>query len=138
MKIYVCIITILMFTPTTPSSALSTPQQPQNKNNAPKISDDDKDATQPPDQPSIPRLLPSDPNNVDKSIPVIQLGESIAMVELGPIIINVDGTTRRIGNWDDMTEGEQKVAWRRIKKRNEERRIVLEAALQKQQISEDE
>ena len=35
------------------------------------------------------------------------------------------GTTRSIANWDQMTEQERKVAWRRISKRNEERRNAL-------------
>lgn len=61
----------------------------------------------------------------DPSIPTIKLGESITFEEMGPVIINVDGTTRRIDNWDQMTKNEQEVAWRRIAKRNEERRKVL-------------
>jgi hypothetical protein len=51
--------------------------------------------------------------------------ESIRFEEMGPVIINADGTTRRIDNWDQMTKGEQEVAWRRIAKRNEERRMAL-------------
>ncbi len=51
--------------------------------------------------------------------------ESIRFEEMGPVIINADGTTRRIDNWDQMTKGEQEVAWRRIAKRNEERREAL-------------
>lgn len=61
----------------------------------------------------------------DPSIPTIKLGERITFEEMGPVIINVDGTTRRIDNWDQMTKNEQEVAWRRIAKRNEERRKVL-------------
>ncbi len=53
------------------------------------------------------------------------ISESIRFEEMGPIIINADGTTRRIDNWDQMTKKEQEVAWRRISKRNEERRSVL-------------
>ena len=40
------------------------------------------------------------------------------------------GTTRRIENWDTLTKHEQEVSWRRISKRNEQRRKVL---LEKQQ-----
>jgi hypothetical protein len=61
----------------------------------------------------------------DPSIPSIKLGESIRFEEMGPVIINIDGTTRRIDNWDQMTKAEQEVAWRRIAKRNEERRKAL-------------
>eukprot|EP00546_Thalassionema_frauenfeldii_P009846 CAMPEP_0178918096 /NCGR_PEP_ID=MMETSP0786-20121207/13633_1 /TAXON_ID=186022 /ORGANISM="Thalassionema frauenfeldii, Strain CCMP 1798" /LENGTH=132 /DNA_ID=CAMNT_0020591761 /DNA_START=125 /DNA_END=523 /DNA_ORIENTATION=- len=70
----------------------------------------------------IPQLPTADP---DKDIPTIKLGETISFEEMGPVIINLDGTTRRIDNWDTMTEQEQKVAWRRISKRNEERRKKL-------------
>ena len=60
--------------------------------------------------------------------------ESITFEEMGPVIINSDGTTRRIDNWDQMTKGEQEVAWRRIAKRNEERRkVLLERQLEQQE-----
>ena len=34
---------------------------------------------------------------------------------------------RRIDNWETLTESEREVSWRRIKKRNAERREILEA-----------
>lgn len=78
-----------------------------------------------------PFLLPGNPN--DHSIPSIKLGETIRFEDMGPVIINSDGTTRRIANWDQMTKHEQEVTWRRISKRNEERRkILLEAQLKQQ------
>lgn len=61
------------------------------------------------------------------------MGESLKLDHLGPIILNTDGTTRRIDNWDNLTEREREVTWRRIKKRNEERRKILEAQQQQQQ-----
>ena len=70
----------------------------------------------------IPRLPPPDP---DSNLPSIRLGETIQLEEMGPIILNTDGTTRRIVNWDNMTEEEKKVTWRRIRKRNEDRRQQL-------------
>jgi predicted Fe-S protein YdhL (DUF1289 family) len=57
---------------------------------------------------------------------------------MGPVIINSDGTTRRIDNWDQMMKGEQEVAWRRIAKRNEERRKVLLERQQEQQKESEE
>ncbi|KAG7346601.1 hypothetical protein IV203_005670 [Nitzschia inconspicua] len=72
----------------------------------------------------IPRLPPPDPN-ASKDIPTIKLGETIRFEEWGPIILNTDGTTRRIDNWDQLTEKEKEVTWRRISKRNEERRKLL-------------
>lgn len=71
-----------------------------------------------------PLLLPES-NNDDPSIPKIQLGDTISFEEMGPVIINADGTTRRIDNWDKMSKHEQEVAWRRISKRNAERRAAL-------------
>ena len=75
------------------------------------------------ENPDVPLLGEGDPN--DTSIPRIKLGETIRFEEMGPIILNTDGTTRRIANWDTLTEGEKKVTWRRISKRNEERRKRL-------------
>ena len=69
----------------------------------------------------------------DPSIPSIQLGETISFQEMGPVIINSDGTTRRIENWDQMSKHEQEVAWKRISKRNEQRRKALLAAQEQQQ-----
>ena len=80
-----------------------------------------------------PLLLPESNSN-DPSIPKIQLGETISFEEMGPVIINMDGTTRRIDNWDKMTKQEQEVAWRRISKRNTERRAAL---LAKQNMQEE-
>ena len=57
----------------------------------------------------------------------LTLGESLSFAELGPIIIQTDGSTRRISNWESMTKPEQDLTWKRIKKRNEERLVVLRA-----------
>lgn len=70
----------------------------------------------------IPQLPASDP---DADIPTIKLGESIKLDGMGPVIINTDGTTRRIDNWNEMTDREKEVTFRRISKRNEERRKLL-------------
>jgi hypothetical protein len=78
----------------------------------------------------LPRLPPPYP---DSKLRSIKLGETIQFEEMGPVIINVDGTTRRIENWDQLTDSERDVSWRRISKRNEERRKIL---LQKQQEEE--
>ena len=73
---------------------------------------------------TLPQLPAGDPN--DKTVPVLKLGESMKIPEMGPVIINTDGTTRQIANWDKMTEHEKTVTWRRISKRNAERRAMLE------------
>lgn len=81
------------------------------------------------DSGEVPKLPEADP---DSNLPRINLGETIRFEEMGPVILNTDGTTRRIANWDQMTEQEQKVTWRRISKRNEERRKILLEQQQKQ------
>ena len=73
---------------------------------------------------TLPQLPAGDPN--DKTVPVLKLGESMKFEEMGPVVINTDGTTRQIANWDKMTEHEKTVTWRRISKRNAERRAMLE------------
>ena len=70
----------------------------------------------------IPRLPVADP---DSQLPTIRLGETISFQEMGPVIINSDGTTRRISNWDTLSDHEKEVSWRRIAKRNGERRAKL-------------
>jgi predicted Fe-S protein YdhL (DUF1289 family) len=55
------------------------------------------------------------------------LGEKIALEELGPIIINADGTTRRITNWVTLTKTEQDSTWRLIAARNLKRLKKLQS-----------
>mmetsp|Transcript_6406 Transcript_6406/g.12816 ORF Transcript_6406/g.12816 Transcript_6406/m.12816 type:complete len:142 (-) Transcript_6406:150-575(-) len=91
-------------------------------------SDDTGDAS------AIPQLPES---SGDPNIPSIKLGETIRFEEWGPIILNTDGTTRRIANWDNLTQQEKKVTWRRISKRNEERRLVLLEQMKEKQDDEE-
>jgi len=73
---------------------------------------------------ALPQLPAVDPNSTEK-LPTLKLGETLRLDAMGPIILNKDGTTRRIDNWNELTKQEQEVTWRRIKKRNEERRNKL-------------
>jgi hypothetical protein len=73
----------------------------------------------------LPQLPASTDDDNNKNIPRIQLGESISFERLGPIILNSDGTTRTIDNWSELSESERAVAWRRIAKRNADRREAL-------------
>lgn len=54
-----------------------------------------------------------------------RLGETLSLDELGPIIINADGTTRRIHNWNQLSKWEQERTLVRIAKRNQERVAAL-------------
>jgi hypothetical protein len=93
-------------------------------------SDQQQEQQQPPpnqDQ-EVLQLPPVDPNAAPDDMPTLDLasGGSIKLESLGPIILNTDGTTRRISNWDQLSPHEQEVSWRRIRTRNEQRRKILE------------
>ena len=62
-----------------------------------------------------------------------QLGEALKLDELGPIIVNPDGTTRRIANWDSLSRQERESAWRLISARN---RLRIER-LRGQEVGEE-
>eukprot|EP00519_Triparma_laevis_P007311 CAMPEP_0182505364 /NCGR_PEP_ID=MMETSP1321-20130603/19104_1 /TAXON_ID=91990 /ORGANISM="Bolidomonas sp., Strain RCC1657" /LENGTH=100 /DNA_ID=CAMNT_0024710891 /DNA_START=122 /DNA_END=424 /DNA_ORIENTATION=+ len=74
-----------------------------------------------PTQEEVLSLPPADASIPEQKIRSLKVGESLDFAELGPIIINSDGTTRRIANWDDMTKAEQDKTWERISKRNAKR-----------------
>eukprot|EP01032_Pedospumella_encystans_P022892 gene22892-25928_t len=83
--------------------------------------------------------LPS-PKVHDPLEPVHQLevnGDSIAMTELGPIIVNADGTLRRIENWSKLTKQEQANTMRVVTRRNKKRLEALKE-LQKEEETEQE
>lgn len=63
----------------------------------------------------------------DGPVPKLAVGGKLVFDTLGPIIINSDGTTRRITNWDKLTEREREWTLRKIRQRNNERRDKLEA-----------
>lgn len=59
-------------------------------------------------------------------------GESSTSFEdLGPVVLNEDGSLSRIKNWADMTEAERRRTGKVIAKRNAKRRDVLLKALGK-------
>lgn len=83
--------------------------------------------------------LPS-PKVHDPLEPVHQLevnGDSIAMTDLGPIIVNADGTLRRIENWSKLTKQEQANTMRVVTRRNKKRLEALKE-LQKEEKTEQE
>jgi len=68
----------------------------------------------------------------------LKLGETLKLEHLGPIIINSDGTTRRIENWDKLTSAEQKNTWRLISARNQKRIEALKRELEEQKALEED
>lgn len=123
----------LAFATSSSPSSMSHQQKPPPLNNS--VGNIEKAQEEDSEDNVIPQIMPADPN--DDSIPTLQFGETLRFEELGPIILNTDGTTRRIENWNEMTDREREVTWRRIKKRNEERRKVLEAEQEQQQVTKD-
>jgi hypothetical protein len=71
--------------------------------------------------------LPST-EDVDNSAPKeLQIDQTIKLEELGPMVVNEDGTMSRVNNWSEMTEFEKKSFNRLILKRNKERLEKLKA-----------
>lgn len=55
----------------------------------------------------------------------LEFGDTLALDDLGPIIINKDGSLRRITNWSELSPSEQKNTLRKISLRNHKRLGVL-------------
>ncbi len=56
----------------------------------------------------------------------LTLGQRVSLEEeLGPLVVNADGTVARISNWKQMTERERSNVLRVLGKRNKERLDVL-------------
>lgn len=124
---------ILMSTPSTSSFAAGATPQPQSSPEGSYSESKEKPSEKGTSKSGVDEILQlpaSLPGNED--VQTLKMGESIKLDHLGPIILNSDGTTRQISNWDTLSEREREVTWRRIKKRNEERRqqLLLENDIQ--------
>eukprot|EP01064_Diplonema_japonicum_P034180 TRINITY_DN7000_c0_g2_i1.p1 TRINITY_DN7000_c0_g2~~TRINITY_DN7000_c0_g2_i1.p1 ORF type:complete len:113 (+),score=27.08 TRINITY_DN7000_c0_g2_i1:47-385(+) len=62
----------------------------------------------------------------------LKLGERVKLDHIGPLVINKDGSTRRVTNWEAMTEQEREVAYKRITERNRERIKNLKEKLERE------
>ena len=75
--------------------------------------------------------LPAPRPAADGEAPVrsvdLSSGATVSLDALGPVVVNVDGTLCRIGNWAAMTLGEQATTQRRISERNNQRLAALRA-----------
>jgi hypothetical protein len=67
--------------------------------------------------------LEYNPNAAASQLPVNGLAKKFD--ELGPMVINSDGTISRITNWASLSPQEQSTTFRLISKRNEQRRQQL-------------
>mmetsp|Transcript_49385 Transcript_49385/g.114152 ORF Transcript_49385/g.114152 Transcript_49385/m.114152 type:complete len:209 (-) Transcript_49385:129-755(-) len=55
----------------------------------------------------------------------VNSGQAVTLDQLGPVVVNTDGSLARITNWHQMSEQEQAVTKRRIAKRNVSRLKVF-------------
>ena len=76
-----------------------------------------------PDPAQAPLALPETASS--EATQKIDLGTTVKLDHLGPMVVNQDGTLSRISNWDNMSEIEQKNTIRIIGKRNKQRLEAL-------------
>ena len=70
---------------------------------------------------AAPALAPAAPV-ADRPITLdASTGDAVVLEQLGPVVVNSDGTLSRITNWDTMTPGERATAKRLLSKRNRKR-----------------
>mmetsp|Transcript_8019 Transcript_8019/g.11021 ORF Transcript_8019/g.11021 Transcript_8019/m.11021 type:complete len:110 (-) Transcript_8019:361-690(-) len=88
-------------------------------------------------QPMLALPAPSDAKRLETN--TVKLGENVKFDELGPVVINSNGTISRIANWDRMTEIEKETTYRVLVKRNNLRRkrLLEQQEKSKQKISEN-
>jgi len=65
-------------------------------------------------------------------------GAGIKLDDLGPVIVNKDGTMRRIANWANLSPQEQAATLRRIGKRNQERVKELQERQEKEKLKTEQ
>ncbi|KAJ8595022.1 hypothetical protein M405DRAFT_783863 [Rhizopogon salebrosus TDB-379] len=68
-------------------------------------------------------LLIAPPSSNDVSARQVPLGssETVKLDNLGPLVVNSDGTLSRVANWENMTEQERERATRVLAARNRTR-----------------
>lgn len=62
-------------------------------------------------------------------------GEAVALDYLGPMIVNKDGTLRRISNWNTLSKAERDNTLRIVTKRNRERIEKLKGAKEQENLN---
>ncbi|KAG8776425.1 hypothetical protein FRB91_001193 [Serendipita sp. 411] len=68
------------------------------------------------------------PEDARDDKPTLELDSTMKMDNLGPMIVNSDGTLSRISNWQEMSEIERARTVKVLLKRNKIRLDTLEAA----------
>ncbi|KAJ6781540.1 hypothetical protein PWT90_05027 [Aphanocladium album] len=65
--------------------------------------------------------LPAPGEGTPITLDVSGEGSTIKLSDLGPLVVNVDGTVSRINNWKEMTEAERETTVRMVRRRNKQR-----------------
>jgi hypothetical protein len=97
------------------------PEQEQAAVNAPSSEQEETGSQN--QQPIL--ALPPSTDTTDTQPLEVGSEEGVKLDHLGPIVVNVDGSMSRIGNWDKMTELEKKNTFRIIAARNKVRLAAL-------------
>lgn len=69
--------------------------------------------------------LPAPGEGTPVTLDVSGEGSTVKLAELGPLVVNVDGTVARITNWKEMTEAERETTVRMVGRRNKQRLEAL-------------
>ncbi|KAG0760177.1 hypothetical protein G6F57_006849 [Rhizopus arrhizus] len=68
------------------------------------------------------------PSTAEETISSVDINDTYKLKELGPVVVNEDGTISRINNWHEMTEIERNNVNRILLKRNRQRLAKLKEA----------
>jgi len=74
-----------------------------------------------PEVQDAPQALPAPSASSETQKLDVNSGQTIKLDSLGPIVVNADGSMRRISNWDTMAQIERDNVMRILPKRNQER-----------------
>lgn len=116
------------FTPILPKSvafSTSTSTMASKDEAAPSVLDTSAEARDPT---GVPLGLPAPGEAEAVKLDMSSGGDTVRLDSLGPMVVNKDGTISRIGNWQQMTELEQKNTLRIVGKRNKQRLDALKTA----------
>ena len=116
-------------------STSTTPAMDNNNNN---IQNDDNKTNETTTHPPLPQLTSTSHEKVHQlDLSQAPTGEvvNVKLEEIGPVVVNVDGTVSRITNWHELNEFERKNLERMVLKRNRER---LEALKKQQDLMEQQ
>ncbi|KAK2589942.1 hypothetical protein QQS21_012376 [Conoideocrella luteorostrata] len=79
------------------------------------------------------KALPAPGQDDTTTLDVSGDGSTVKLDHLGPLVVNVDGTMSRIGNWVEMAQIERENALRILGRRNKQRLEVLRKAKEQEQ-----